>query len=435
MATEELQRRTVRKVFWRIVPLLMFLYVIAYLDRINVSFAALTMNRDLGLSATAYGWGAGIFFLGYFLFEVPSNLIMLRVGARRWIARILFTWGAISTATMFVQGATSFLLMRFLLGLAEAGFFPGVILYLTVWFPGRYRARIVASFMISIPVSLAVGAPVSTAIMQLHGLFGLKGWQVLFLLEGLPAVLATIPTLLLMTDRPGEASWLTSEEKAWLAEQLALEKASLPTARNSFLREMITHPVILALSLVYFVATGANLGLSMFMPQMIGQLGYSTVTVGFLTSIPYLCGCVGMLVVGHLSDRLDERRYFLILTLTLAAAGLAGAGLLGKSPWAIACYCVAAVGILGCKGPFWPLPPMFLSGPAVAGGIALINAIGNLGGFAGPYLMGWLKDATHGFSSGLYGLSALLVLGAVVVLVRVRVPRGEPGPVAAPGPA
>jgi ACS family tartrate transporter-like MFS transporter len=343
-----------------------------------------------------------------------------RAAARRWIARILFTWGAISSCMMFVRGSTSFLAMRFLLGLAEAGFFPGVILFLTYWFPARYRARIVAWFMISIPISLAVGAPLSTAIMELHGWMGLKGWQVLFLLEGLPALLATIPTLTMLTDRPAQAGWLTAEEKAWLEAELDRERAELPVSKKSYMLDVLTHPVVLSLSFVYFAATGANLGLSFFMPQIIKQQGFSTVWVGLLTSIPYVFGCVGMLVVGYLSDRFNERRNFLILTLTIAAAGLTGAGWLGNSPWSIACFAVAAIGILGCKGPFWPLPSMYLSGPAAAGGIALINAIGNLGGLAGPYIVGWLKDATHSFSAGLYGLAALLMAGVAVIVVQVR---------------
>jgi ACS family tartrate transporter-like MFS transporter len=414
------EQQTMRKVFWRLLPLLMVLYVISYLDRINVSFAALTMNKDLGLTATAYGWGAGIFFLGYFIFEVPSNLIMVRVGARRWIARILFTWGLISSSMMFVAGAKSFLVMRFLLGVAEAGFFPGVILYLTYWFPSRYRARIVAAFMVSIPLSLAVGAPLSTAIMELDGLMGLKGWQVLFLLEGLPAVVMTFATLAFLPDRPATAKWLSAEEKAWLEAELERERKALPVSKTSYLREMLTHPAVLALSFVYFAATGANLGLSFFMPQIIKQQGFSTLQVGLITSIPYVCGCIGMLAIGHLSDRLNERRGFLIGTLLLAAIGLAGAGWFGNSHWSIAFFCLAAVGILGCKGPFWTLPTAYLSGTAAAGGIALINAIGNLGGFAGPYMVGWLKDATHSFTAGLYGLAILLLAGVAVILIQVR---------------
>ncbi|MBB3224993.1 MFS transporter [Pseudoduganella umbonata] len=416
-----IEKKVMGKIFWRLIPLLMFLYVLAYIDRINVGFASLTMNQDLGLSAYIYGWGAGIFFLGYCLLEVPSNLMLAKVGARRWIARILFTWGTLSTCMALVQGPNSFLVMRFLLGAAEAGFFPGVVLYLTYWFPARYRARIISAFMLSIPVSIAIGAPLSTWILHLDGWHGLHGWQWLFIIEGLPAVFATFLVLRFLTDRPAVAGWLTQEEKDWLEGQLANDREIAgATKQSTSLRSVFTSPPILALAFVYFGATGANIGLSFFLPQIIKTQGYSNMEVGFLTSLPYIVGCIGMLVIGYWSDRTKERRLFLIGTMLIAATGLYLAGAFGASFWSIAALAFAAIGILGSKGPFWPLPSAYLSGTAMAGGIAFINTVGNIGGFVGPYAIGWIKDSTGSFEGGLYALAGLAMSAAVVTMLFVR---------------
>jgi len=416
----------VRKIFWRLIPLLMVLYIISYIDRINVGFAALTMNADIGLSAYAYGLGAGIFFIGYCLFEVPSNLFLMRFGARRWIARILFTWGILSCAMALVQGQTSFLVIRFLLGVAEAGFFPGVVLYLTLWFPARYRARIIATFSLAIPLAIAVGAPLSTTLLQLDGVLGFKGWQWLFVLEGLPAVIGAFFVLRLLTDRPEQARWLSPQEQAWLTQELAKDVAPANHESVHTLRKALMSPALLTLAFIYFCAISANLGLSFFLPQIIKNQGYETWQVGFLTSIPYIAGCVGMIVIGQLSDRFAERRGFLALSMLMACGGLAMAGFLITSSWSIVALCVAAIGILGCKGPFWAIPPMYLSGTAMAGGIAFINAIGNLGGFAGPYIVGSLKHGSDSFASGLY---ALALLAGVAMLVTLTMVRGRPAPV------
>ncbi|WP_066739179.1 MFS transporter [Cupriavidus sp. D384] len=409
-----------RKIFWRVIPLLMILYVVSYIDRINVGFAALTMNKDIGLTAYMFGWGAGIFFFGYCLFEVPSNLLMLRFGARRWIARILLSWGILSCAMALVQGPTSFLALRFLLGVAEAGFFPGVILYLTYWFPARYRARIVAIFSLAIPVSIAIGAPLSTLILELDGVLGIKGWQWLFVIEGLPAVIGTFAVLRLLTDRPDQASWLTPEERAWLDSELAKDAGASSAHNVSALRQAFANPAILVLASVYFCAIAANLGLSFFLPQIIKAQGYSTMQVGLITSIPYIAGCGGMLLIGYLSDRFNERRWFLALTMILASGGLALAGSLGASPWSIVALSVAAIGILGCKGPFWSLPATYLSGSAMAGGIAFINAIGNLGGFAGPYLVGSFKGESSSYASGLFALATMAGLAALIAILFIH---------------
>lgn len=417
------EERVVRKIFWRLIPLLMVLYIISYIDRINVGFAALTMNADIGLSAYAYGLGAGIFFIGYCLFEVPSNLFLMRFGARRWIARILFTWGLLSCAMALVQGQTSFLVIRFLLGVAEAGFFPGVVLYLTLWFPARYRARIISTFSLAIPLAIAIGAPLSTTLLQLDGVLGFKGWQWLFVLEGVPAVVGAFFVLRLLTDRPEQARWLSPQEQAWLIRELALDVDAAQHESLHSLRKAFVNPALLVLAFIYFCAISANLGLSFFLPQIIKSQGYETWQVGLITSIPYVAGCIGMIIIGQLSDRFAERRGFLALSMLMACSGLALAGFLGASTWSIVALCVAAIGILGCKGPFWAIPPMYLSGTAMAGGIAFINAIGNLGGFAGPYIVGSFKHGSDSFSSGLY---ALAVLAGIAMLVTLTMVRGRP---------
>ncbi len=420
---QALEKKVMRKLFFRLTPMLMILYIIAYLDRVNVSFGALTMNKDIGLDAYTYGWGAGIFFIGYCIFEIPSNLILAKVGARRWIARILLTWGLIACGMAFVQGATSFLTMRFLLGVAEAGFFPGVILYLTYWFPVRYRARIISRFMIAIPISLAVGAPVSTWILQtFDGALGYKGWQWLYVIEGLPAVLMVIAVLMLMPDKPADASWLKDDEKRWLLKELETDRENVAVERREAgVWKVLTNPIIWLFGFIYFANTGSNLGLSMFLPQIVKAQGFTTMEVGWISSLPYITGCIGMLAIGYSSDRFKERKYHLIAALLTITAGLGTAAFLGSTVGAIAAISIATIGIMGCKGPFWPLPSSYLSGAGAAAGIALINSLGNLGGFAGPYVVGWAKQATNSFTGGLYALAALTLAGAIVAFFAVKV--------------
>lgn len=420
------ESQIMRKLFLRLVPLLTLLYIISYIDRVNVSFAALTMNKQIGLSAYAYGLGAGIFFIGYCAFEIPSNLMLVRVGARRWIARILFTWGLCACAMAWVQGPKSFLTMRFILGVAEAGFFPGVILYLTYWFPARYRARIISRFMLSIPISLAVGAPVSTWLLQLDGLLGLHGWQWLYILEGVPAAVLPIAVLTLLPDNPTKASWLTEEEKDWLRQELEQDRERGSGKPTASIAKAFTNPIILALGFIYFADTGANLGLSMFLPQIIKAQGFSNLQTGFLSSIPYITGCVGMLTVGYLSDRYKERKWHLIACLMMIAIGLGTAGYLENSVGAIVAISFATLGIMGAKGPFWPIPSAYLTGAGAAAGIALINSMGNLGGFAGPYMVGFAKRLTNSFSGGLYALALMTFLGAIVTIIAVRMDKATP---------
>jgi ACS family tartrate transporter-like MFS transporter len=423
------EQQVMRKLFFRLTPLLMFLFIIAYVDRVNVSFAALTMNKDIGLDAYTYGWGAGIFFLGYFIFEVPSNLILARVGARIWIARILFSWGIVACAMAWVQGGTSFLAMRFLLGIAEAGFFPGVILYLTYWFPARYRARIISRFMLAIPLALAVGAPVSTWIMQLDGALGFKGWQWLFVLEGLPAVIMPIAVLMLLPDKPSKAPWLNEKEKKWLEKELESDREAVAVKKaESSIAKVFTNPFVWAFCFIYFANVCTNYGLSMFLPQIIKQQGFSTMQTGFIMSLPYIAGCAGMLIIGYLSDRFKERKWHLIASLLITAVGLGIAGWLGSTVGAIAAIIFGAIGIMGCKGPFWPLPSAYLTGAGAAAGIALINSVGNLGGFVGPYMLGWTKQVTNSFSGGLYFLALVALAGAVATFFTVKVVKAHGKP-------
>lgn len=432
--TEEIEKRTVRKALLRLMPLLLLSYFLAYIDRMNVGFAALTMNKEIGLTAYIYGLGAGVFFWGYFLFEVPSNLVLAKVGARRWISRIMVTWGLISAAMVFVSGPTSFIVMRFLLGAAEAGFFPGVLFYLMSWFPAAYRARIVAVFSIALPVSLGIGAPLSTCILELNGVWGLSGWQWLFLLEGLPTVVVGAIVLAYLPDRPTEAKWLSEAEKAWLQSTIDRERALVQAQEKISVWKTFFDRRVLGLSLIYVANTSANMGLAFFLPQIIKGFGLTDMQTGLVTSIPYVFGVVGILVWGYLSDRFNERRWSLCLALVITSVGLAGAGYLTQNPLAVACMAVAAIGIYGTKAPFWALPPTFLTGSAAAAGIALINSIGNLGGFIGPSVVGWVRETTGSFAAGLgflAGLALLAAIGSLLVVNSARKPQ-EAGDAIAP---
>ena len=420
--TPEFEARTVRTVFLRLMPLLMSCYLLAYLDRINIGFAALTMNRDLHLDPYHYGLGAGLFFWGYFFFEVPSNLLLNRFGARRWIARIMVTWGVLSMGTAFIGGWAGFLTLRFLLGIAEAGLFPGVILYLTFWFPAAYRARIIAAFMVAIPASLALGSPISSAILAMNGIAGFKGWQWLFLIEGAPTLLLAVIVPMVLTDRPRDAKWLSDDQKQWIEQTLEKERKAVEAIHGmSFWRTFIDRRV-LGLCFIYFANLTTNLGLAFFLPQIVKDMGYTTTQSALVTAIPYVVGTIGTLAWGYFSDKYQERRISLCLALIVSGAGLAGAAFIGNSLVAVVWMSIAAIGIYGAKAPFWPLPSMFLTGTAAAGGIALINSVGNLGGFAGPYIMGWVKNATGDFKAGLYVLATFGIAAALVTLIVVKSP-------------
>jgi D-galactonate transporter len=405
------------KVSWRLVPFLFLCYVVAYLDRVNVGFAKLQMMSDLRLSETVYGLGAGIFFIGYFLFEVPSNVILAKTGARIWIARIMITWGLISGAMMFVNTPTMFYVMRFFLGVAEAGFFPGVILYLTYWFPAARRGRIVALFMSAIALTGVIGGPLSGWIMQsMAGRNGLAGWQWLFLLEGIPSVIVGIWVLFYLDDSVRKAQWLSEDEKRLLERNLAQEdqtKVHLPLAKT-----LASGPVWL-FAAIYFCAIMGLYGISFWLPQLIKNTGVKdVVNVGLLTAIPYGCAAFGMVLLARHSDRTGERRWHLALSSFAGAAGLAASALLSSSTlYSMIALSVATTGILATLPLFWTLPTGYLTGVAAAAGIALINSIGNLAGFVSPYMVGAIKDATQSTSIGMYVLAASLVLGGVLVLV------------------
>ncbi len=413
----DLETRTIARVTMRLVPFLIVCYFVAYLDRVNVGFAALTMNKDLGISATAYGFGAGIFFLSYFIFEVPSNLFLERFGARKWIARIMLSWGVLSGATAFVTGETSFFVVRFLLGIAEAGFFPGIIFYLTLWFPAAYRARIIGYFMAAIPLSSVLGAPVSGYLLGFDGMMGLKGWQWLFIIEAVPAVLLAFVVYFYLTDRPSEARWLPDDQRNWLATRLDLEERQREAAKRYSIREALLNPKVLALSLVYFGAVACNYGIGFFMPQIVKAFGLSNLQTGFVTAIPYIVGVFAIIYWGRRSDRMKERKGHAAFALGLAAIGIAASTFLPDPTMKMIALSVAAFGVFGSLPVFWTLPTAFLSGAAAAGGIAIVNAIGNLSGFVGPYLVGYIKDQTGSFDGGLLCLAAFGFIAMLIVLV------------------
>ena len=414
---DTLEQRTMARVSARLVPFLIVCYFVAYLDRVNISFAALTMNKDLGLSASAYGLGAGIFFLAYAVFEVPSNLLLARFGARRWIARIMVSWGIMSGAMAFIGNETWFYVVRFLLGLAEAGFFPGVIFYLTLWFPATYRARVIGYFMAAIPLSSVIGAPISSALLGLEGVIGMHGWQWLFILEAVPALLLSVAVLFYLTDKPADAGWLSDDERRWLVDRLAVEERQRKAARHYSVWQALLNPRVLALSLVYFGAVATNYGLSFFLPQIVKAFGMSNLQTGFVAAIPYAVGVISIVWWGRHSDAKLERRFHTAFAIFVAAAGLTVAAFLNDPTAKMVAFSVAGFGIFGCLPVFWTLPTAFLSGAAAAGGIAIINSLGNLAGFFGPSVMGMIKDSTGSFTNGLLVLAGVAVVAAVIVLI------------------
>ncbi|MEV4782249.1 MFS transporter [Burkholderia sp. LMU1-1-1.1] len=409
-----------RRVSWRLMPFLFLCYVAAYLDRVNVGFAKLQMLSDLRFSDTVYGIGAGIFFVGYFLFEVPSNLLMTRTGARIWIARIMISWGVISSAMMFVDSVASFYVLRFLLGAAEAGFFPGIILYLTYWYPAHRRARMVALFMSGVAVAGVVGGPLSGWIMKTFaGLHGLSGWQWLFLLEGVPSVLLGVWTLFYLDDGIRSAKWLSEADKQKLEQAIAEDGKQ---QQHMPLAQMFSNGKVWLLALVYFLFVMGLYGVSFWLPQLVKNSGIDDVfTIGLLTAIPYFVAAVVMVLAARHSDRSGERRWHAAVAALAGALGLVVATVYSDNTViAMAALSLATAGILSTFPIFWSLPTAMLGGAAAAAGIALINSVGNLAGFVSPYLVGAIKDATHSTASGIYLLAASLVIGAVLVVAAVR---------------
>jgi ACS family tartrate transporter-like MFS transporter len=412
-----------RKIRWRLLPYLLLLYVIAWFDRVNIGFAALQMNDDLGFSPAVFGLGAGIFFIGYALFEVPSNLILAKVGARLWIGRIMVTWGLLSIAMMYVQGATSFYVLRFLLGIAEAGFLPGVLYYLGAWFPRAELARAVSWFMMGIPLSTVFGGPIAGAMLNLDGWHGLAGWQWLFVLEGLPAVLLGLATWLWLPNAPREARFLSAEEAERATQRIATEEARTQQRHKLKLRQALTLPTVWLLALVLFACQCGSYGLTLWIPQIVrGISGASDLVVGFISAIPYIAAAAAMLLVGASSDRSGERFWHVALPSFIGAAGFAASAfLLTPVPGMIA-LTIAAMGDLSTRGPFWALPPRFLTGSSLAAGIALINTAASLGGFVGPYAVGLLREATGGFTAPLLLLAGLLASAGVLTLMLRNAP-------------
>jgi MFS transporter, ACS family, tartrate transporter len=423
---DDIELRTIAKVSRRLVPFLIVCYFVAYLDRVNVGFAALTMNQDLGLSQTAFGFGAGIFFIAYFIFEVPSNLLLERFGARKWIARIMLSWGILSGMMAFIPAIaratglgneSTFYLLRVLLGAAEAGFFPGIIFYLTLWFPTIYRARIVGYFMAAIPLSTVVGAPISGILLYLHGGFGFAGWQWLFIIEAVPAIVLAAVVFFYLTDRPVHAAWLADDERVWLSERLELEHRQREAVRTYTVAESLIDPRVIGLSLVYFGAVATNYGLSFFLPQIVKTFGLNNFLTTLVSATPYIVGVIGMVWWGRHSDRMMERRFHTAFPLFVAAAGIAVSTAFDDPTLKMISICVAGFGIFACLPVFWTLPTAFLSGAAAAAGIAVINSIGNLAGFAGPFAMGWIKDYTGSYAGGLLLLAALGIVATGIVLM------------------
>jgi MFS transporter, ACS family, tartrate transporter len=395
------------------------LYFAAFIDRVNVGFAAVQMNRDLGFSPYVYGLGAGIFFIGYSLFEIPSNLILHKVGGRRWLARIMITWALVAGAMAAVKGANGFYTLRFLLGVAEAGFFPGVVYYLTYWVPAGARARLVGAFMTAVPISTALGGPISSAILRLDGVLGLAGWQWLFLTETIPSLVLGFVTLMYLPDKPAEAPWLTPEEREWLAAKLAAENSAHRTERRETVIKALTNSRVLALCLCYFGVEIALYGIILWVPQIFAQAGIAAANVGYAVAIPYGVAAIAMVWWARRSDRQKERVWHIAFASLVAFAGLAASACLVDSPLlSVLAISLGAAGTLAITPVFWTLPAAIMNGAAAAGAIALINALGNVGGFAGPFVIGWVRDATGSFTWGLVAVAGgVLSTGIIAVLI------------------
>jgi ACS family tartrate transporter-like MFS transporter len=428
---DELEARVMRKISWRILPFVMLLYFISFLDRVNVGFAAFTMNKAIGLSPAAYGLGGGLFFIGYFLFEVPSNLILYRIGVRVWIARVMVTWGIVSACSAFVTGPRSFYALRFLLGVAEAGFFPGIILYLSLWFPARYRAIAAAAFMAAAPISTAIGSPISGALMELPRFAGLSNWQWLYLIEAAPAVVLGFVVLKVLTDKPEEATWLAAKEREWLVRRLKSEQTTAASTHGGGLtsvwRTMCDFRV-LALSLIYLGTSAGLYTLGLWAPLILRQFKFSSLETGWINALPSVVAVLAMTLWARHSDLTLERTWHLVIPCAAGCLGFIWAGSTHTAIGVICALVVVNVGISAAKAPLWAMASTFMSGAGAAAGIAMINSIGNLGGFIGPYMIGWIKGKTGSYTGGLYVVGATLALSAVLTLLLNR-KTSESGPV------
>jgi ACS family tartrate transporter-like MFS transporter len=414
------QARTMRLLAWRIVPFLMACYFVSFVDRVNVGFAALQMNKDLHLSPAVFGFGGGLFFLSYFLCEVPSNLLLQKIGARLWIARIMITWGVLAAGMAFVTGSRSFYLMRLLLGAAEAGFFPGVILYLTYWFPREYRARIIGMFTVAIPVSSFLGSPISAALLEMNGWLGLRGWQWMFILEGVPALLLGLACFLVLSDRPSQAQWLDADQRTWIEGRLLNESSSERPVGELSLWKVLCNKYVLVLSIVLAGSTAVSSGLQIWQPQIIKSYGLSNMQTGLLNSIPFALASVLMVLWAKRSDQTGERAWHTALPLIVTAVSLASALLFDSLFAIIVILCLAVIGIYAGKGPVWAISTDWLSSSSAAAGLAQINAISNLAGFGTTYLLGYIKQATGSYPLAMLPLAGLSAAGAVAILLITR---------------
>jgi ACS family tartrate transporter-like MFS transporter len=414
---DDLETRVVRKISWRILPFVMLLYFVSFLDRVNIGFAAFTMNRAIGLTTAMYGLGGGLFFVGYFLFEVPSNLILYRVGVRVWIARVMVTWGLVSAGSAFVTGPHSFYTLRFVLGVAEAGFFPGIILYLSLWFPARFRAIAAAMFMAAAPLSTAIGSPISGALMELPKFAGLSNWQWLYIIEAVPAILLGLAVLKVLTDKPEQAHWLELEERDWLVSTLQSERTSTKSSHGAGLASALRtmhDPRVLALSLIYLGTSAGLYTLGLWAPLILRQFAFSSIETGWINAVPSVVAIGAMTVWARHSDQAQERTWHVVLPCAAACIGFVWAGTAHTAIGVILALVIVNVGISAAKAPLWAMATTFLSGASAAAGIATINSIGNLGGFLGPFLIGWIKGRSGSYTGGLYVVGATLAISAIL---------------------
>ena len=419
------------KISWRLIPYMFLLYIVAYMDRVNVGFAALDMQRDLHFSNTVYGTGAGIFFLGYALCDLPSSLILRRVGTRIWIARIMISWGIVSACMAWIGSARSFYLLRFLLGVAEAGFVPGMLLYLTLWFPSHQRARAVAKFMTATSLAGVVGAPFSSALLRLNGLGGLSGWQWLFLFEGIPTVLLGVSVLFVLNDGPNTAGWLAPEERQWLTSELEKDQERYGASQHHNLLDAFRLPVVWVLAGVYIVIQIGVYIVNLWMPLILSELAHGGTRadasqIARYSTVPYLLAAIFTVIVGWSSDKWNERRGHLAACMALAAVGFAWTARAGTVPMALWAMSLVAIGLWSTMGPFWALMTRMVGGAAATGSVAMITMIGGFGGFFGPYVTGRLRDATHSFSGGLYLIAGLALSASLLSLAVQRWMRVNP---------
>ena len=432
---QDVETRTISKVYRKFVPLLMICFIACFLDRVNVGFAALTMSKELNFTATIFGLGAGLFFISYFILEVPSNLVLQKVGARLWITRIMVTWGLLSAATAFIWDEWSFYGIRILLGAAEAGYFPGVILFLTYWVPRAHRGRIVSNFMVAMPLANVIGAPISGYLLTLDGLLGLRGWQLLFILEGLPSIFLAVFAYMILRDRPDDAEWLATDEREWLKTTLEQERHdTIGTVSHggwSGFVEVLRLPIIILLSLAYFGVVAFNFGLSFFLPQIVRAFNLSLVQTGFVAALPFVAAGIGMVWWGFHSDARNERKFHLVFPLACAAVGLGLSTLIDVPVIKLALLCLAGFGVFSALPIFWTVTSSVLGPTIAAVGLAVINSVGNLSGFAAPYAVGVIKDATGSFNGGLqliaiYGFVVIAILSYILISYRPKAAPGAP---------